>query len=219
MNWKPIDDDAKRLHDAILGGPGWVKVGWWCARCGAFHPRGDLSETLEPTHYQEFPDPPAGERERRYPKPKPLDADRLEHVLMAVGISTSNTAERELRRHIAYLEAAEAGLQTMVEQAEDRANALAAELTAVKTAYAAAAQAREEERGRVADALDALQIIKHIAIDCGSELSAQAHGRPPSSKEALVGLSRSCRNVYEGAFPLIDRIKAALAPTETPNVD
>lgn len=71
---------------------------------------------------------------------------------------------------------------------------------------------------KVEDATDALLIIRHIAIDCDSELSAQAHGRPPSDKEALAGLSRSCRNVYEGAFPLVDRIKAAL-PAAQPASD
>jgi hypothetical protein len=67
---------------------------------------------------------------------------------------------------------------------------------------------------KVDDATDALLIIRHIAIDCDSELSAQAHGRPPSDKETLAVLSQSCRNVYEGAFPLVDRIKTALAAAQ-----
>lgn len=62
------------------------------------------------------------------------------------------------------------------------------------------------------DAEDALT-MRHIAIDCDSELSAQGHGRPPSHREQLLALSRSCRNVYEGAEPLIDRVKKALAPS------
>jgi hypothetical protein len=67
---------------------------------------------------------------------------------------------------------------------------------------------------KVDDATDALLIIRRIAIDCDSELSAQAHGRPPSDKETLAVLSQSCRNVYEGAFPLVDRIKTALAAAQ-----
>lgn len=42
-----------------------------------------------------------------------------------------------------------------------------------------------------------LQHVRSLAIEADSELSAIAHGRPPSDKETLLRLAHSFRDLYE----------------------
>jgi hypothetical protein len=42
-----------------------------------------------------------------------------------------------------------------------------------------------------------LQHVRQLAIEADSELSAIAHGRPPSDRETLLRLAHSFRELYE----------------------
>lgn len=43
--------------------------------------------------------------------------------------------------------------------------------------------------------------LRQLFVDADSELSAIAHGRPPSDKETLLRLSQSFRDLYEKRIP------------------
>lgn len=55
----------------------------------------------------------------------------------------------------------------------------------------------ERLRGDNAAGRHIMQRIRSVLVECDSELSAIAHGRPPSSKEELASLYSRCREIYE----------------------
>ena len=54
---------------------------------------------------------------------------------------------------------------------------------------------------QIAEANLLLQHVRRLAVEADSELSAIAHGRPPSDKETLLRLSQSFRDLYEKRIP------------------